>query len=287
VPGALTTRGSALADRADQHAHSVARRQQTWLVPLGRAGYAAKGGVYLLVGVLAVQAAFGRGGDITDTEGALLHILQAPSGTLILSLVAVGLWGYAVWCWLAALLDIERKGTRAKAVIERIGFGVTGVIYASLGVTALGLVMGTRSSASGDQAAQDRTAWLMSQPFGPWLVGAVGLVVVGVAIAHLHLGLTAGFRDTLRAGHPERRWLVLIGQTGYAAHAVALALIGGFLLAAAVQSRPDEARGLGGALAALLGQPFGPGLLALLGIGLAAYGAYSLAEARYRRVVVS
>jgi hypothetical protein len=44
---------------------------------------------------------------------------------------------------------------------------------------------------------------------------------------------------------------------------------------------------MAGQLAALLGQPFGPWLVALLGVGLAAYGAFSLAEARYRRVVVS
>ena len=285
----VSTRGGTLARGADRRAHAVARRQRTWLVPLGRAGYAAKGVVYLLVGLLAAQAAFGRGGDTTDTEGALLHILQAPSGSLLLGLVAVGLVGYALWCWLAAALDAEHKGTGAEGLVERMGYAVSGLIYAGLAATSVGLLMGTSAGSGGDQATQDRTAWLMSQPFGPWLVAAVGLIVLGVAVAHVRLGVRADFGDRFQAnavGPGERDWVVSMGRIGYAAHGVALGLIGVFLLVAAVQSRPDQARGLGGALAALVQQPFGPWLLALLGVGLAAYGGFMFVEARYRRMVI-
>jgi hypothetical protein len=267
----------------------VARQQRTWLVPLGRAGYAAKGIVYLLVGLLAAQAAFGRGGDTTDTEGALLHILQAPSGSLLLGLVAVGLAGYALWCWLAAALDAEHKGTRPEGLVERLGYAVTGLIYAGLAATSVGLLMGTSAASGGDQATQDRTAWLMSQPLGPWLVAAVGLGVLGVGVAHARLGVRAEFGDGFRADElasGERDWVVAMGRIGYAAHGAALGLIGAFLVVAAIQSRPDQARGLGGALAALVQQPFGPWLLALLGVGLAAYGGFMLVEARYRRMVI-
>ena len=60
-----------------------------------------------------------------------------------------------------------------------------------------------------------------------------------------------------------------------------------FLIQAARQSDPNQARGLGGALAALAQQPYGPWILAIVAIGLVAYGIYLLVEARYRRVVTA
>ena len=271
-----------------EKAHGVVRRQRGWLVPLGRAGYAAKGVVYLLVGVLAAQAAAGRGGDTTDTEGALLHILQAPSGTLLLAVVAVGLVGYAAWSLLAAAFDVEHAGDTATGALARIGYGVTGVIYAGLALTALGLALGTQPQVpNGDQAAQDRTAWLLSQPFGPWLVGAVGLIVIGVGLVHLADAARGQFDAAWRLSGRARDVALQAARAGYAAHGIALGLIGTFLLVAAIQSRPDQARGLGGSLATLVDQPFGPFLLGLLGLGLAAYGAFMLVEARLRRMVIS
>jgi uncharacterized protein DUF1206 len=283
----LPARGQTALGAADRRAHAVARAQRPWLVALSRAGYAARGVVYLLIGVLAAEAAFGRGGDVTDTEGALTHILQAPSGALLLAAVAIGLAGYAVWCALAAALDAEHQGTSAHGALQRAGYAVTSVIYAGLAITAIGLVVGTQAQPNGDQAAQDRTAWLLSQPFGPWLVGAVGLIVLGVGVAHVYKGIT--FRQsngTSQISGRTRRWVVDVARAGYVAHGLAMGLVAVFLLVAAAQSRPDEARGLGGALAALLQQPFGPLLLGLLGAGLAAYGAFSLVEARYRRIDV-
>ena len=253
-------------------------------MPLGRAGYAAKGVVYLLVGVLAAQAAMGTGGDTTDSEGALLHILQAPSGNVLLGLIALGLAGYALWCALAAGLDVEHKGADLQGVVARAGYAVTALIYGGLALTALGLIMGTRGTAGGDQATQDRTAWLMHQAFGSVLVAGVGLIVCGAGIVQLSIAARGSFREHLDIH--GRQWLDSVGRAGYAAHGIALGLIGAFLVVAAVESRPDQAHGLGGALAILVQQPFGPALLGLLGVGLAAFGIFSLAEARYRRMII-
>jgi hypothetical protein len=67
---------------------------------------------------------------------------------------------------------------------------------------------------------------------------------------------------------------------------VAFGVIGLFLVQAALHHEPGEARGLDGALLALAEQPFGPYLLTLVAAGLAAYGAYALIEARYRRMLL-
>ena len=76
------------------------------------------------------------------------------------------------------------------------------------------------------------------------------------------------------------------GRIGFSARGIAFAIIGGFLLVAAVHARSDEARGLGGALATLAQQPFGPWLLGIVASGLVVYGAFMVVQARYGRLVV-
>jgi hypothetical protein len=282
--------GKRLARDADQHAHAAVRSQREWLVPLGRAGYAAKGFVYLVVGGLAAKAALGQGGETTDSRGALAQVLQVPHGEALMLLLAVGLAGYAVWCALAALVDTDHRGQDVSGLVQRIGQGVTTVVYASLAATAIGFALGSGGQANGDQEAQDRTAWLMSHPFGQWLVGAVGLIVIGVGVSHLVLAARASFERELESAglsSTARDAVLAVGRIGYAAHGVTLGIVGVFVVVAAVQSQPEQARGLGGALAALLAQPFGPALLACVAVGLAAYGATMLVMARYRRMLLS
>jgi hypothetical protein len=55
-------------------------------------------------------------------------------------------------------------------------------------------------------------------------------------------------------------------------------------LIAAIQYDPDKARGLDAALRALAELSYGPWLLALTAIGMAAYGLFSIVQARYRKV---
>ncbi len=286
---ATLERGKGAAARADGRAHAAAREARPWLEPLGRLGYAANGVVYTLVGVLAVQAAMGDGGNTTDTHGALPHILQAPFGHFMLGIVAVGLAGYALWRFLQAALDVEGRGTGPKGLVVRAGYGVTGTIYLALAASAAGLVLGSGSAGGGDAETQDRTAWLMQQPFGSTLVVAVGLVVIGVALSQFWRASTAEFQQHLRLSEmslAERRWAKRLGRFGFAARGVLLLVVGGFLALAGVQARPDQARGLGGALATLASQPYGPWLLGAVALGLVAYAAFLFVEARYRDIPI-
>ncbi|HVF13904.1 MAG TPA: DUF1206 domain-containing protein, partial [Acidimicrobiales bacterium] len=59
------------------------------------------------------------------------------------------------------------------------------------------------------------------------------------------------------------------------------------LVVAAAQANPNEAQGLDGALRRLAAGQYGPALLTGLALGLAAFGLYSVAEARYRRLPTS
>jgi hypothetical protein len=178
-----------------------------------------------------------------------------------------------------------------QGLAARIGHAITGVIYSGLVVWAVGLIVGTnRGDAGAEDATRDRTAWLLAQPLGAWLVGITGAIVVGVGLYKLWQAWRSDLCERLQLqelGHAEQTWITRLGRAGYAAHGITLGLIGAFLIGAAVQAEPDTARGLGGALATLAEQPAGPWLLGIVAVGLVAYGLFMGVQARYRHVRVS
>lgn len=103
---------------------------------MGRLGFAAKGIVYAIVGVLAALVAVGAGGALTDSQGALQLVIQLPFGQLLLGLVALGLIAYAIWRGVQAFKDTERKGNDAKGLLTRTGYLISGLIYAGLAFTS-------------------------------------------------------------------------------------------------------------------------------------------------------
>ena len=278
------------AGQAKQQAHHAVREASPWLEGFGRFGYVAKGMVYTLVGVLAAQAAIGTGGATTDARGALPQIIQAPFGQGILAATALGLVGYGLWRFIQAGMDTENKGTDAQGLLTRGTYLIIGVSHIALALSALQLLLGSDGDSSGgDSLAQDRTAWLLSQPFGQWLVGLVSVVVIGVGLYQWYQAYSAKFREQLKLAEmssTQQRWATRLGRVGFAARGVVFGIVGGLLLAAAIHAEPQEARGLGGALTTLAEQSFGPWLLGVLAVGLMAYGIYVLVEARYRRMVI-
>ena len=253
---------------------------------LARLGYAARGAVSLLVGLLALLAASGRdGGGATGSKGALQELPLHPLGDVLLAAVALGLFGFALWRALQSLLDADGLGGNAKAMVVRAGQAVSGVAHAGLGLFALSLLVGWgHGGGNEEQSARDWTRWLLARPFGEWLVGAVALAVAGAGLRMAGKAWTASFMRRLACGSGQARWVVPLGRAGYAARGVVFVVIGAFLVVAAYQSDPGEARGLGGALLALQERPFGRALFGLVALGLAAFGAFGFVEARHRRI---
>ena len=262
-----------------------------WVERLARFGYAAKGAVYIVVGLLAAMAAFGAGGKTTDTRGALATIVTQPFGRVLLGAVAVGLVGYALWRFVQAGVDAEHKGSDAKGSAIRIGYAISGLVHAGLAFTAMQLALGSESGSSrrgsGDSASQDWTARLMDQPFGPWLVALLGAVIIGIGLSQLYKAYTAKFREKLKLSemsNTEQTWATRSGRLGFAARGVVFGVIGTFLILAALRSDPSQSRGLGGALRALEQQSFGSLIMGMVAIGLVAYGVFMFVAARYRRI---
>jgi hypothetical protein len=252
---------------------------------LARLGYGARGVVYGLVGVLALLAAVGSGGQTGGSRSALQTLLSQPFGKLWLCIIALGLAGFCIWRILEAITDADHHGTDAKGWSIRGAHLISGFIYGSLAVTALSLALGWGAGGGSEEAkAQDSTAWLMAQPFGRWLVGLVGLAIAGAGLSFLWKGWRGDVAQNLALPAGSRTWIVSLGRLGFAARGVVFVMVGGFLILAAWHSNSEEAHGLGGALEALQQQPYGWLLLALTALGLFAFGVFGLVQARYRHI---
>ena len=258
-----------------------------WVERLARLGYLVKGIVYVTVGGLALQAAIGIGGRTTGASGALHSIARAPFGRALLGTVAVGLIGYALWRLVQALLDVEHKGRSAKGLLKRFGYLVSGFAYGGLALEAWRLLL---SSTSGSSAGTDLwTARVLAAPLGGWLVGAGALVMFGLALNAGVVAVGRMYRDKLRlermSGSMERVADVT-AIAGLLGRGSVFAMIGVFLLQAALQSDASEAGASAAALGAIARGPYGSWLLAGVALGLIAFGAYAVVQARYRRMDV-
>jgi hypothetical protein len=250
---------------------------------VARIGYAARGLVFILVGFLSGLAALGSGGRPVGTKGALQSLLGQPFGRVLLLLIAAGLLCFAAWRAMQAVLDADRLGGQRRGLVRRATYGLGTLIYLGLAGSALALARGKRSGGD-DQTPRDGTAWLLGLPGGRWLVGAVGLAIVGAAFASLWRALRHDFRTDQKLGPGTPRGVIIMGRVGLVARGVVFLLVGTFVMFAAIAFDPREAVGLAGALRNLQQQPFGWVLLLAVAIGLTAFGAFQLGLARYRRV---
>ncbi len=254
---------------------------------LARVGLIAFGVVHLLVAWLAVQLAwFGGNGESADQSGAMATLAESPVGKPLLWVVAIGLIALAVWQ--AAEVLRWRSGwsasgkQRTKALRKSGNALVKAIVYVALAVLAIRFATGSGQSSSSSQ--QETTAGVFGWPGGQFLVGAAGLILIGVGAWHVRKGLNKHFLkqvDTTGASQSAVRLVTRLGQIGFPGKGIALAGVGGLLIWAAVTFDPSKAQGLDGALHGVLELPFGRILLTLVALGIAAFGAFCFVRARY------
>jgi Domain of Unknown Function (DUF1206) len=272
--------GEEVRDKGEQ----VARQAGPWVERLARLGYIAKGVIYAVIGFLALREAVGAGGRSTDPSGAIHSIGTQPFGGVMLALLAVGLACYALWKVVQGVKDPDGKGSDAHGIVRRVAYVGSGALYGLLAYTAAQSILGAEDTS---EDAATASAMAFQPPLGPILVWLVGTIVVAVGLYQLYAAYEAKFRDDLRLqqmGETEERWVIYAGRIGTAARAIAIGVAGAFLLLAAYQSDPSEARGLGAALEIVQLQPLGPYMLGTIAIGFLVYGAFMFAIARYRHI---
>ncbi|GAM12268.1 DUF1206 domain-containing protein [Mesobacillus selenatarsenatis] len=262
------------------------KEAKPWMRRFARFGYIAKGIVFGMVGVLAALAAFGPRGETTGTSGALQSISEMPLGEVALWIIGIGLIGYILWDFIKAIKDPENEGTDAKGLIKRTGYFISGLIYSNLAFGAIKLASNT-GSAGGDNSEKTISAKLMEQPFGVWLVGLVGAIIIGYGVYELYSGIKEKFMSkfkTYEMNDKERKIARLSGKIGLISRGIVLSMVGFFFIRTAYTHNPNESKGLGGALTELANQPFGQFLLAIVAVGLILYGIYQIIKGRYQHM---
>jgi uncharacterized membrane-anchored protein len=273
------------ANEVKEKAKEKVREKRSWVVWMGRVGFAAMGLVHLLVGVLAVMSVAGKA-SASGTEGALQEIVQLPFGQILLIAVAAGFVGYAAWRFIQALMDTDAKGSDVKGIAVRLVFVGISLVYLGLSFSAVKIFLGVRT----DEGiwAQSWTAWLLAQPFGQWLVGLAALIVAVIGIIHFYIAYKTKFRENWKLSEmseSQEKWGTWFGIVGFVARGIVFCIIGFFLAYAAWQSNAGEVRDFGSALDALEQQPYGVWLLGIVAVGLFSYGIFMFFQARFRRIV--
>ncbi|SMB94979.1 protein of unknown function DUF1206 [Hymenobacter roseosalivarius DSM 11622] len=251
---------------------------------LARFGFAAKGVVYLVLGTLAVMAATGvQGGKTADKKQVLQTIQDLPFGRFLLGLVAFGLLGYVIWRLVQAFRDTEDKGSDAKGLARRLGYAGSGLLYAGLAFAAGRTAFsGGAANQGGGSTQQSMTAKLLAQPYGQWLVGAIALGIIGAGLYQIYRAYSGNFAKHVNSSSlpaDQQKIVFRTGQIGYTARGIVMAIIGYFVLQAALHSNSGKVQGTEGAFDLLAGM--GPVVLAIVALGLMAYGVYMLVQAKY------
>jgi hypothetical protein len=232
-----------------------------------RSGFGAVGTIYLALGVMSARLAL-QGARHPDAglPGALRVLLGRPHGPWILGGIVFGLAGLSG----VRVAEAFRAGRAAWA---RIGSALNGVGYAALAWSATRMLLHIQGGEDGLE--RKGVAWLVSQPWGAAALEATGVAVAAGGVFEAFQGLRG--RLSYSAGRLPRALagpLRLIARFGLLARGFVITAVGYFVIRAAEELDPAGVRTIGGALTAFSRTAFGPLFMAVVSLGLAAYGVH-------------
>jgi len=252
---------------------------------LARAGLTARGVMYVLIGIIAVQIATGSSRQRADRTGAVRLVAKTPFGSAVLWLLVAGFAGMTLWrlsegIWGAS----EANGRRAS---KRLANLARAVFYGAVTFGILKYALGIGAPTSSDKQSRDLTAAALKVQGGQAIVAIAGILIIGGGLYVAYRAYSRKFLRRLRMGSASvrtRKVVTRLGQIGGIARGVVFATVGIFLIVAAQDANPHQAKGFDSALRALAHTPLGPWLLIVIALGLVTFGVYSWCEARWRAV---
>ncbi len=244
-----------------------------------RAGYIGRGLTYLAVAGVSLWTIF-HGGEAQGTGESLAELDDSGAGTVVLVLIALGLFAYLLWRLVDAWWDLEAYGSGGKGFIARTGMIVTGLIHGALGVAAVSLIFGSGGEGGGSKIAF-YTGQALAMPYGRYLVGAIGLITIAAGIFYAYKGFAEKYREHLRGNSVtlHMNWAL---KAGLIAQGVIVGLIGLFFTRAALFGDPEQAGGMDQVFEFLGAQVYGQIIVAAVCVGLLGFALFCFVNAGYR-----
>jgi hypothetical protein len=240
-----------------------------------------------VIGALALAIALGAGamGTSPNQQGALVLIAHTPVGRPAMVVICAGLIAYAVWKFTQGFFGHGPEGGGSARLKDRIANVGGGLVY--LGFFAVAILALTGSSSSSSDEPRHAARGILGWPAGQLVVGVAGVALMAISLYQIYEAIRGRYAresKTEQMNPPERGAFMVLGRIGLTARALVFGLIGYFLVRTAIEAKASNAVGVDGALARLHQQPLGRWLVAMVAAGLLTFAAFSLAEARYRRL---
>lgn len=253
---------------------------------IARAGYCAKSVVYSVLGSMIIYAAlYARSVDNLSKKDIFEKIDSSTFGSALLLLVVIGLVCYVIWRLVQFCLNPEELDNRKPMeLVTRSFYFISALLYTSVAYTAFKVLHGSYEQG---KSSKTLTAELLQHPLGMYLIAGIGAIIIVFAGVQLKHAVKQDFMskfDTSQLSSKERQIIYLSGRLGFIGRAVIYVIIGGFVTFAAINHRPSQAGGLSDALMVILNKPFGPYLMAAVGVSMFAFGIFCGFEGRYRAV---
>jgi hypothetical protein len=263
--------------RISQRLSAAPRKAATLMA---RIGFAARGLIYLLIGGSAARAALRSDEPPHGFTESVHDLIRLPFGRALIVVIALGLACFAGWLAIRGF-NQARRARHAKRWLFAAGMLGDAMLYIGFVVVVLSRAFG--EGTGGDRDVQLWTRWLFAHATGRTILGVVGLGLIAGGISMAVWTWSVDVERSVALAPRNKEVTEAISRYGLTGRAAALGLVGGYLLAAAIDADPSKAHGLGGVLQSLRGNSYGWASVLLFGSAFAASAFFDFIEAVYRR----